>query len=247
MHQKNFERVAELVNAFTTALSDVKSDNNIPGTPIIIVPSGGGTTSGGGGGATTGAVSAPTTPEKPSAKDFKDVSSSHWAYQYVTRLAEKGIIGGYDDNTYKPEKNVTREEFVKMIVNATGLYDASATCEFGDVNTTDWHYVYVASAFKNEIISGTDEGMFGAGKNITRQDVAVIAARLLKSFRDILPETGETTLTDFASVGDYAQDSVKLLSAMGIINGFDDGTFRPHNVLTRAEAATIISKLIDEL
>lgn len=246
LYQKNFERASELANAFTIAVSDVKLETGTTGTLTTVTPPSD-DDSGSGSAATTGNVTALTVPVTPQNKGFADVTSAHWAYQYVTGLAEKGIIGGYDDNTYKPEKNVTREEFVKMVVNATGLYDVSASCEFTDVKPGDWHYLYVASAFKNDVVSGIDETLFGTGRNITRQDVAVIAARLLKTFRDTLPETGDAVLTDFDTVSDYAQDSVNLLSAMGIINGFDDGTFRPHNALTRAEAATIISKLIDEL
>lgn len=194
----------------------------------------------------SGGIGGPAAPSQPTGGGYRDVAQSHWAYSYINTLSQKGIISGYDDNTFKPENNVTREEFVKMIIAASGLYNAEAECEFTDVPKNAWYYRYVASAVESGIISGTDDGSFGAGANITRQDVAVIAARILEHFgKSVKAET--TSLTDIESVSDYAQSSVKMLSAMGIINGFDDGSFMPHNALTRAEAATIISKLINSL
>lgn len=237
-----FEKNSELVAAFITGVNGVtpsstttedsttpSDDDSSPGTAI------------------TGPVSGPTAPTIPEATGFKDVPSSHWAYQYVTALSQKGIISGYDDNTFRPNNNVTREEFVKMIVTATGLYTSSAECSFADVPASAWYYRYVASGYINEIIDGIDETTFGVGYNITRQDVAVIAARVLTRLNAEIPAIGESTLTDMDAVSDYAQESVKLLNGMGIISGFDDGSFMPRNALTRAEAAAIISRLTANL
>lgn len=237
-----FDKNSELVEAFKTGVNSVtpssttteesttpSDDNSSPGTAI------------------TGPVSGPTAPTTPEATGFKDVPSSHWAYQYVTALSQKGIISGYDDNTFRPNNNVTREEFIKMIVTATGLYTSSAECSFADVPASVWYYRYVASGYINEIIDGIDETTFGVGRNITRQDVAVIAARVLTRLNAEIPAIGESTLTDMDAVSDYAQESVKLLNGMGIISGFDDGSFMPHNALTRAEAAAIISRLTANL
>lgn len=238
-----FEKNSELVAAFITGVNGVTPSSTV--TDNSTPPSNDNNSSPGT--AITGPVMGPTAPTTPAATGFRDVPSSHWAYQYVTALSQKGIISGYDDNTFRPNNNVTREEFVKMIVTATGLYTSSAECSFADVPASAWYYRYVASGYVNEIIDGTDETTFGVGKNITRQDVAVIAARVLTRLNAEIPQTGETTLTDMDAVSDYAQESVKLLNGMGIIGGFDDGSFMPHNALTRAEAAAIISRLTANL
>ena len=124
---------------------------------------------------------------------------------------------------------------------------SSAQCEFADVANDAWFYSYVASGFEKGIISGVTDTEFGIGRNITRQDVAVIAARILTYLEAEIPELTEVTLTDIDTVSDYAQESVKLLNGIGIIGGFDDGSFMPHNALTRAEAAAIISRLTANL
>ena len=243
IYNQNYTKASELVADFKTAVERVAAgeENNTP--PIIIVPNG---TPTGGGNSSPGGMSAPTPTAAPEST-FRDLPSSHWAYGYVKALAEKNVINGYDDGTFRPSNNVTREEFVKMIISATGMLQAGAECEFSDVPAGAWYYEYVASAYAKEIVSGMDEGAFGIGTNITRQDVAVIAARIIKRLKGTVPETVESTLTDIDTVSDYATDSVKLLNGMGIINGYDDGSFMPKNTLTRAEAATIISRLIENL
>ena len=243
IYNQNYTKASDLVTAFEAAVGRVESgeENNTP--PIVIVP---GNTPTGGGNSSPGGMSAPTPTAAPEST-FRDLPSSHWAYGYVKALAEKNVINGYDDGTFRPSNNVTREEFVKMIISATGMLQAGAECEFSDVPAGAWYYEYVASAYAKEIVSGMDEGAFGIGTNITRQDVAVIAARIIKRLKGTVPETVESTLTDIDTVSDYATDSVKLLNGMGIINGYDDGSFMPKNTLTRAEAATIISRLIENL
>ena len=243
IYNQNYTKASDLVTAFEAAVGRVESgeENNTP--PIVIVP---GNTPTGGGNSSPGGMSAPTTTPAPTSA-FRDLPSSHWAYGYVKALAEKNVINGYDDGTFRPSNNVTREEFVKMIISATGMLQAGAECEFSDVPAGAWYYEYVASAYAKEIVSGMDEGAFGIGTNITRQDVAVIAARIIKRLKGTVPETVESTLTDIDTVSDYATDSVKLLNGMGIINGYDDGSFMPKNTLTRAEAAAIISRLIENL
>ena len=249
LNKKNFTKNADLVTAFVNGVAAAETAEPTLSTPpvIIIPPTSGGAGGGTGGGASlsTPPVSAPTTPDAPKTPSFNDVPTNHWAYSAVTTLAQKGIINGYDDNTFKPNNKVTREEFVKMIVGATGLVKAGTACDFADVPETAWFYEYVASAYDVGVVSGIDETTFGVGRNITRQDVAVIAARILDYLKPGVYTASETTLTDIDTVSDYAQNSVKLLNSMGIINGYDDGSFMPHNELTRAEAAAIISKLAE--
>ena len=189
----------------------------------------------------------PVEPSTPTAPSFKDAPSSHWAYEHISKLAANGTISGYDDGTFRPNNKVTREEFVKMIIGATGLVSDGAECDFGDVPKDAWYYSYVASGYSKNIIGGIGDESFGIGRNITRQDVAVIAARILAYLNADTSQFEETTLTDIDTISDYAQDSVKLLNSMGIISGFDDGSFMPHNALTRAEAAAIISRLTANL
>lgn len=238
LYNQNFATPNELVEKFESTLNN----SGLPGGNGISTPKdddkGSGNIS-----SITGGPAGPA-PSAPSVKSYSDVPQTHWAYGYITNLSSKGVISGYDDNTFLPENTVTREEFTKMIVVAAGLYKSNAECTFNDVAPSAWYYRYIASAYENEIISGVSDDTFGVGTNITRQDVAVIAARVIKRL-GVNVSAGATTLTDIDSVTDYAKESVELLNGAGIINGFDDNSFKPHNALTRAEAAAIIGKLID--
>lgn len=245
VYNKGFSKNSDLVTAFKNAMNEIPlSDGGSEGSQQTPPPSNEGPGSSIEGG--TG-ITAPTEPSTPTAPTFKDAPSSHWAYEHISKLAANGTISGYDDGTFRPNNKVTREEFVKMIIGATGLVSDSAECDFGDAPKDAWYYSYIASAYSKDIIGGIDSDTFGIGRNITRQDVAVIAARILTYLNADTAQFEETTLTDIDTISDYAQDSVKLLNGMGIISGFDDGSFMPHNALTRAEAATIISRLTANL
>lgn len=171
--------------------------------------------------------------------EFKDCSESFWAYSYICDLQEKNIISGYADGNFYPSNKVTREEFVKMIILSVGLFDSASECDFVDVSKNDWHYRYVASAVNSGIINGIDVQSFGTGKYITRENMAVIAARILSRFNKAAT-VHSNQFTDQADISDYAVESVNMLAGMQILSGFEDGSIRPKENLTRAEAAKII-------
>lgn len=172
---------------------------------------------------------------------FSDLAGSHWAYGYIQSLVAKNVLAGMGDNSFQPESNVTREQFAKMIVSALEIYDETATCNFPDLPTSHWAYRYVASAVKAGIINGYDDGTFGVGRNITRQEVAVMVSRSGMSFA---PVVSLVSFTDASAIDTWARDAVVKMQLSNIIAGFDDGSFRPHNNATRAQAAKIIYSIL---
>jgi len=169
--------------------------------------------------------------------NFPDLPSSHWAYGNVQSLVAKNVVSGLDNGTFAPESNITREQFAKMIVEALGLYDASATCAFSDLAQNHWAYGYVASAVKAGIINGYGDGSFGVGKNITRQEIAAIISRLDIRFPVLVTPTA---FTDSAKIADWARDGVQKMQMANIISGFVDGSFQPEANASRSQAARII-------
>ena len=233
---------------FTTAKAIKDRFDGAVDTYIPAVPDGGdddGDSLGGPGspaiGGMTGAIDAAVTPPTLS-QAFADCSKEHWAYSYIEALKESGIISGYSDGNFYPDRTVKREEFVKMAVLLCGLYDESSECDFKDVSKNEWYYAYVSSAHKEGIVNGLGEESFGIGTDISRQDVAVIVCRLLDKL-GVEASTKEETkvFTDADKISDYSIESVDILTKMTIINGFEDGSFRPEASLTRAEAAKILS------
>ena len=114
------------------------------------------------------------------AAGFKDVAASYWAFDEITALAAKKVIGGYADGTFKPEGKVTREEFAKMIVVAKGLAEYKpAKATFSDVPAARWSYGVVEAAAKAGYVSGIGGGKYGPTAEIKRQDMAVLLVRVL--------------------------------------------------------------------
>ena len=169
---------------------------------------------------------------------FSDVNDMHWAKEAVEELAKEGIISGYEGGKFNPNNKITREEFVKIVVETFDKYDASADIDFSDVKNNAWYYKYVASGVKAGIINGVSEAEFGTGNNITRQDAAVILYRIYNKKTDKKVE-----FSDEALISDYAKEAVLALSGKSIITGMSDGKFYPKNNLTRAEAAVMIYRL----
>lgn len=196
---------------------------------------------GGGGG-----VSMPASPVINTVAGFSDIAHVQWAKEAIDYLASNGIVNGYSDRIFAPDDNVTREQFVKMLVEAFELKAASALCEFEDVDKSQWYYTYIASAYDSKIVTGISDTEFGIGAPISRQDMAVMAYRCAKACGMSLG-LGELAFDDKSDIYLYAEEAVGALSIAGIINGFEDGTFRPQGLCTRAQAAKVIYELLQKM
>ena len=149
-------------------------------------------------------------------------------------------MSGYPDNTFRPDERVTREQALKMILCALGYEPVSCSGSFSDVDKAAWYASYVGAALQKNIVKGMGENMFGIGKNVTREDFAVMLYRAADS-----PECGEKcAFADKADISDYAVSAVDYMSFMKYISGYDDGSFKPKKTITRAETAMIIYKLL---
>lgn len=222
-------------------------------------PVGGG--SGGGGGGGGASVSPSQLPgfletdvkveekvEEPdvTSENFADLPQNHWAYENIMKLKELGIIDGIGDNKFNPSGIVTREQFLKMLVEAAGIEEALSNTSFDDVDVDAWYAPYVAAGVKSGLINGITADTFGVGSEIKRQDMAVMIVRILEGKNIPVTETSEV-FEDDSNISDYAKNAVYKVRDAGIINGYADNTFAPMASLTRAEAATVIIKLLDML
>ena len=175
---------------------------------------------------------------------FADLGNVEWAKDAILALYEKGIVSGVGDNLYAPENNVTREQFIVMIMRALNIDATEGSSEFGDVKSGAYYEKYVATAKKIGIVNGISENAFGVGKNITRQDLAVMVANAVKYKEMSLDGNKNINFSDKDSISEYAKDAVESLVKTGAITGFSDNTFRPKNNCTRAQAAKIIYEIV---
>ncbi len=222
---------------------------SVSGTEQIFPSLGGG----GGGGSVKPQVKPSVTP-KPSVEPvptelpkhdnepvFNDLNQAAWAEKYITELYKRQIISGRTENEFMPMENVTREEFVKLIVLAAEL-EQGDECGFSDVMPDEWYYPYICSAVSAEVISGIGEGKFGTGNKITRQDIAVIISNVLKD----IEYTGKgSEFNDSDLISDYAAEAVRKLSSLDIISGDENGNVNPKSFATRAEAAKMVYMMIE--
>lgn len=185
-------------------------------------------------------------PDTENAAPFDDLDAALWAKDYILKLYDKKIISGYGDKTFRPNDGVKREEAVKIIVSSLGLLDENASAPFEDVNKNEWYAPYIGSAYKFKIVSGIDENNFGTGKNVSRQDMAVMIFNLSNTLGNKFEKAREyTEFKDGADIADYAKEAVKYLYCAKILNGDNLGNFNPTDNLTRAETAALISAVLN--
>ena len=174
---------------------------------------------------------------------FSDIEKPTWAKIKIEALAARGIVAGVGDNTFNPYGNVTRAQFIQMLIKAFELNDSSASTTFNDVKAGDWYYNSIATAQKLGIVSGKKDGNFGVTDQISRQDMAVMLYKTAKLAKVNLESKSVNQFTDKDKISGYAIEAVEAMQEAGIVSGVGDGMFAPMNKSTRAEASTIIYNL----
>ncbi len=178
------------------------------------------------------------------AASFSDVPSGHWAADYIDRLTDGGIIDGMGDGSYQPDGTLTRAQYIKLISSVVGTGQNADAPETADVAASHWAYAYVAEGFSRAILRESDltNGNFRPDAPVDRQTAALWMVRALGvSYQSIEPG-----FTDVADDGSELSQALATSRKLGLIEGYPDGSFRPENTLTRAEAAAIICRMIDK-
>ena len=230
---ESFDTPAELINKLNDIIKNTETGTN-----------GGGT--GGGGGYQSGTTSqggmvpigsATGTNIPAKNNNFSDIDGVEWAKEAIDYLFEKNIIKGTGNGKFRPQNNITREQFAVILVNASGYELADEDSDFEDVLKDSYYAQHVATAKKIGVVNGISDNKFGVGENITRQDLCVMVYRAWFSGMN---DESSTVFFDEEDISDYAKDAVSYLSSLGIVKGFEDGSFKPNQPCTRAQAAKIV-------
>lgn len=172
---------------------------------------------------------------------FTDMGGFEWASEAVNELHKRNIANGVSETQFEPGREITRAEFLALLLRGFDLLNEEASCNFEDVPRDSWYYPVVAKAYSMGIVSGYDEHTFGANDTILRQDMAVMVMRLMNSLgRKIDSVRVYEGFADESEISDYAKTAVSELYEGGIINGVGDGCFEPNGTANRASAAMIL-------
>ena len=151
-------------------------------------------------------------------------------------------IVGYEDGSVQPEGDITRAEvatiFFRLLTDESRDAFWSQTNDYTDVPADAWYNNAVSTLSNAGVIDGYEDGTFKPDGNITRAEFATIAVRFFEATYD-----GEDLFSDIA--GHWAQDYINEAANAGIVDGYPDGTFRPQQLITRAEAMTMVNRTID--
>ena len=209
-----------------------------------------------GAGTTTNDVSVETTPEAIryamalmrgiDVPQFTDVAEDAWYHDYVYDLVYRGVVNGMTATTYEPEGKLTRAQFVKLLACSLEEAETLKTYE-GQHPFTDseghWAEAYIAWAKDKGIVEGVSATEFDPEAPITREQMATIFGRYALKQGIELPKSDNAagSFPDADKISEYAREFVELMRIAGILNGYEDGTFRPQGNATRAEAAKLFS------
>ncbi len=213
-----------------------------------ISSSGGGTRGSSGGGGTSVKVPVENNTENKdegasgSNTSFAD-TENHWAKSDIEVLVEKGILNGISENEFSPDSYLTRAQFAAIIGRIIPITEASDK-EFSDVDSGAWYYDAVKKVSAAGIMNGSD-GYFNPDKNITREEMCVVIANVLKYMQIAADEDNTACFADDAEISQWAKQSVNLAASLGIINGMGDNKFAPKDYATRAQTAVICNRLLN--
>ena len=179
---------------------------------------------------------------------FSDIEGG-WFNRYILTAAEAGLVNGFSDGTFRPDENVTREQYITMLYR---LFDTDndkegAELTFTDAGTIGFGKEAVSWGVANGVIKGYTDNTFRPNAKITRAEMAAMTYRALCS---VLGEEApddynvDAGFKDVVSGSDY-ETPVNVLTYMGIINGMSEGVYAPDGTATRAQAAKILASILE--
>ena len=153
-------------------------------------------------------------------------------------------IVGYPDSTVRPQNGITRAEvatiFFRLLTDETRNANSTKSNSYSDVAAGAWYNHAVSTLSAMGIVKGDSHGKFNPNAPITRAEFAAIAARF--------DDKANTTAVDFSDIASHwAKNEISAAANNGWINGYTDGTFRPNNKITRAEAMTLVNRVLKRL
>ncbi len=174
---------------------------------------------------------------------FSDVGEAHWASSVISDMTEKGIISGYPDGTFFPNKSITKAEFAKLVVYSLDLFDNQKEINFDDVNESHWAYKYIKALSDYFIVN---ENEFNPNEAMTREQVAYTIVKALNLEKSKYDKNIFRQFKDKDSISDGFENYISIVADNKIMIGNDDGTFNPQGLLTRAQVSQLLHNIMTD-
>lgn len=187
------------------------------------------------------------------ANTFSDVKAGEWYKDAVNKASQYWLIAGYPDGTFKPQQGVTRAEFLTMLSRTQHFMDGgiviNGKTELSDVESGKWYYKTIGWADANgylENLPGISEGKALPNQAITRDEFALVVYNYAVKSNLLVKEASAKKIAEFKDSSDVQfKDAMQWAVRFGLITGFEDNTLRPQGLITRAQAAAILSRFIE--
>ncbi len=180
-----------------------------------------------------------------SSKKFKDVAENSWYKSYVDYAITFGIFSGTSANTFSPDLNMSRAQFVQVLASISGIDTSNSMVNSGfrDVPKGQWYTAAVTWAVKNNIVSGVAEGRFAPNDHVTREQMCVMLVSYVERYRgeSLATVIDAPTFADDKEISGWAKAAVYKCADAKLVNGVGKNKFAPKNTATRAQGATIFS------
>lgn len=178
----------------------------------------------------------------PNLSDIK----THWAKEYIERAVNQGIITGYPDGTFKPDKALSRVEFSVLLVKASKVAGGQKELPFKDVPKSYWGYAFIQKAYEQGWISGFPDDTFRPENPVNREQAALILTKQMKAeTRGVAYQIPYANVLDKDKISEWAFTQVAWLMQEKIIKGTPTKTFLPQKALSRAEAVVMLLNVLD--
>ena len=178
---------------------------------------------------------------------FNDVTTSAWYYDEIQTVYNEGIMEGKTSTSFDPTANMSRAEFVTVLARLSGdvLGEKGTLLTFSDTDTEAWYADYVAWGVEHEMVKGLPNNKFAPNQAVSRQEMAVFIDRFINYKNIELADNSKiNSFNDSVKIADYAKEAVETMRKCGIVTGDQNGYFNPTNNASRAEVATVVTRIL---
>jgi len=178
---------------------------------------------------------------------FSDLPPTHWAFREVNTLANKGIIKGYDNGAFRPQQNISRQEFAVLVGRIAGFESKAIpnySLSYKDADQiVGWARPSVSAATYLKILQGDAEGKFNPQAPVSRAEIAAVLIRLINKEKEAAQlQSGDVLFTDIEN--HWAKGCITLAKKLQLVNGYANGSFKPQGQTSRAEVSVMLVRLL---